>query len=77
MTACADNKCGSHDLVFISVRLENIMEKGEIAGNQHFLLFPKYFLKSDNPGSPNLWVVWCYMYLVTELYGITDSATQI
>ena len=24
---------------------ENILEKGENAGNQHFLLFPKYFLK--------------------------------
>ena len=24
--------------------LESIMEKGETAGNQHFLLFPKYFL---------------------------------
>ena len=22
---------------------ENILEKGENAGNQHFLLFPKYF----------------------------------
>ena len=26
-------------------RIENIVEKGENAGNQHFLLFPQCFLK--------------------------------
>ena len=31
--------------------LENIVEKGENAGNQHFLLFPQYFLKASFSGS--------------------------
>ena len=29
--------------------LENILEKGENAGNQHFLLFPKCFLLISRP----------------------------
>ena len=30
--------------IFTKVPFENIVEKGENAGNQHFLLFPQYFL---------------------------------
>ena len=30
---------------FVSERIENILEKGENAGYQHFLLFPKIFSK--------------------------------
>ena len=32
-------------LKFVLGRIENIMGKGEIAGYQHFLLFPKMFSK--------------------------------
>ena len=32
-------------LIFVLERVENILGKGEIAGNQHFLLFPDYFRK--------------------------------
>ena len=31
-------------------RVENIVEKGENAGYQHFLLFPQYFQKACFPG---------------------------
>ena len=31
-------------------RIENIVQKGENAGNQHFLLFPKCFLKTTFSG---------------------------
>ena len=31
-------------MIFVFDRVENIVEKGENAGNQHFLLFPHCFL---------------------------------
>ena len=34
-------------LKFVSGRLENIVGKGENAGYQHFLLFPKCFQKTS------------------------------
>ena len=37
----------TQDLNFISGRLENILGKGENAGNQHFLLFPKGFQRAS------------------------------
>ena len=40
-----ENECGSKtEIVFR--RLENILVKGENAGNQHFLLFPQCFQRS-------------------------------
>ena len=32
-------------LKFVLGRAENVVGKGENAGNQHFLLFPQYFQK--------------------------------
>ena len=48
----ADDKIYSNEqLKFLSGRVENIMGKGENAGNyQHFLLFPKCFQKALSSG---------------------------
>ena len=41
LKAFADNKINvTEKLKFVLGQVENIMEKGENAGNQHFLLFP-------------------------------------
>ena len=46
LKALADNKINyTEKLKFVLGRVENIMEKGENAGYQHFLLFPKCFQK--------------------------------
>ena len=38
-------------MISVCDRLENIVGKGENAGYQHFLLFPKCFQKPSCPGS--------------------------
>ena len=38
---------------FVFDRVKNIVGKGEITGNQHFLLFPQCFLKASFLGSSN------------------------
>ena len=44
LKAFADNKRNvTETLKFVSSRVENIVGKGENAGNQHFLLFPQCF----------------------------------
>ena len=44
LKAFADNKINvTQKLKFVSERTENILGKGENAGYQHFLLFPKCF----------------------------------
>ena len=52
LKACADDKINVACLI-ISVfdRVENIVGKGENAGNQHFLLFPKCVQKSSFSGA--------------------------
>ena len=45
-----DQVCVSKSLKFILERVENIIGKGENAGNQHFLLFPKCFQKALSSG---------------------------
>ena len=46
--------------IMISVfdTVENIMGKGENAGDQHFLLFPQCFQKASFPGSLKVKIVW-------------------
>ena len=39
-------------------RVENIMEKGENAGYQHFLLFAQCFKKASFPDMPKEVIVW-------------------
>ena len=38
-------------MLVIFDRVENIVEKGENAGYQHFLLFPQYFQEPSFTGS--------------------------
>ena len=46
LKAFADNKINVNEkLKFVMGRVENIVGKGENAGNQHFLLFPIMFSK--------------------------------
>ena len=39
-------------------RAENIVGKGENAGNQHFLHFPQFFQKVSLLGSLKVGIVW-------------------
>ena len=45
-------------LIFVLERVENIVGKGENAGNQHFLLFPQCFQKPSFSGSLKVGIVW-------------------
>ena len=46
--ACAEDKINAtENLKFVLWRVENIVEKGVNAGNQHFLLFSQYFQKAS------------------------------
>ena len=57
--AFADDKITvTQKLKFELGRLEDILGKGEIAGNQHFLLFPPCFQKLYISGSLNVGIVW-------------------
>ena len=47
LRAFANNKMNvNKNLKFVLERVENIVEKGENAGYQHFLLFPQCFQKA-------------------------------
>ena len=45
-------------MIFVFDKAENIVEKGENAGNQHFLLFPQCFQRAFYPGSLKVGMVW-------------------
>ena len=45
-------------LKFCLGRVENMVEKGENAGYQHFLLFLHCFQMSSSPGSLRFGIVW-------------------
>ena len=45
-------------MIFVFDRIENIVGKGENAGNQHFLLFPQCFQKLFNLGLLKVRIVW-------------------
>ena len=45
-------------MIFVCDRVENIVEKGENAGYQHFLLFPRCFQRGFYPGSLKFGIVW-------------------
>ena len=52
LIAFADNNLDVAQIAkFFSYRVENIVEKGENAGFQHFLLFPQCFQKVSFSGS--------------------------
>ena len=59
LKALAEDKMNvTQKLKFVSRRTENILGKGENAGYQHFLLFPKCFQKPSSPGSLKVEIVW-------------------
>ena len=44
---------------------ENIVEKGENAGNQHFLLFPQCFLPHHREKSPFQQHLFCHLQMLS------------
>ena len=52
-----DNLNLAKKLKFVIGRVENIVGKGENAGNQHFLLFPQCFQKASILGSVKVGIV--------------------
>ena len=70
-SAIADDKInGTQKLKFVSGRVGNIFRKGENAGYQHFLLFPKCFQKPSSSGSLKVGLVW---YRVKGPFTIIDG----
>ena len=60
LKALADDKLKMAEMVeFLVDRVQNIVGKGENAGYQHFLLFPRYFQTDAFPGPCKLGIV-CY-----------------
>ena len=58
LKAFADDKIHvNQKLKFDMGRVENIVEKGENAGSQHFLLFPQCFQKASFSGSLKVGIV--------------------
>ena len=45
-------------MIFVFDRVEKIVEKGENAGYQHFLLFQQCFQQASYPGLLNDGMVW-------------------
>ena len=59
LKAFADDKITvTEKLKFVLERKENIMRKGENAGNQHFLLFPHFFLNASLSGLLKFGILW-------------------
>ena len=59
LKAFADDKINPIEkLKFVLGRVENIVGKGENAGNQHFLLFPKCFEKASFSSYLQAGIVW-------------------
>ena len=55
----ADDKIHvTEKLKFVFRRAENIVGKGENAGDQHFLLFPQWFQKASHTGVLKVVIVW-------------------
>ena len=52
------NKDVTKKLTVVLGRVENIVGKGENAGNQHFLHFPQYFQKDSFSASLKAGIVW-------------------
>ena len=53
-----DNSNVAEIMISVFHRVENIVQKGENAGYQHFLLFPQCFQKASFSGSLKVWIVW-------------------
>ena len=58
LKALADDKINvTEKLKFVFGRVENIVGKGENAGDRHFLLFPQRFQKASSTGSLKVMIV--------------------
>ena len=58
LKAFADNKINvTEELKFVLGTVENIVGKGENAGNRHFLLFPQCFQKASCTGPLKIVIV--------------------
>ena len=59
LKAFADDKLdGVKMMISLFDRLENNVGKGENAGYQHFLLFPRCFPRPPSLGSLEVWILW-------------------
>ena len=59
MKAIADDSLNVVKMMIYALdRVENIVDKGENAGYQYFLLFPQYFQKPSCPRTLKLGIVW-------------------
>ena len=59
LKAYADDYIKTHKMMtFVCDTIENIVEKGENAGNQHFPLFPQCLHKVFHTGSLKVGIVW-------------------
>ena len=59
LKACADDKKDvTQEIESLPYEIENIVGKGENAGNQHFLLFSHCFQKDSFSGSLKVGIVW-------------------
>ena len=59
LKAFADDKINvAQKMISVFDRVENIVEKGENAGYQHFLLFPQCFQKASFFRSLKVGIVW-------------------
>ena len=55
-------------VTYIFYMIENIVEKGENAGYQHFLLFSQCFQKSSYPRSLKVRIVWERVKTLSEVW---------
>ena len=82
MIALEDDKINvTEKLKFVLGRVENIMGKGENAGNQHFLLLPYCFQKASLSGSVKVDIVWYrvnywWRYYVTNLFFLSHISNK-
>ena len=58
---------------FVFEKIENIVEKGENAGPQHFLLFQQCFQKPSLSGLIKVWIMW----LIVDIYFCTQELSQL
>ena len=59
LKSCADDKINvTQQLKFVMEWVENIVEKGENAGSQYFLLFQKCFQKLSIFGTLKVGIMW-------------------
>ena len=67
-------------IIFVFERVENNVGKGENAGHQHFLLFPRDFQITFYSGSLKVGIVWCRVKaakILIHIHGLTFKSNTI